>query len=193
MSSQVTSSNLIESSWQRCLLQRVPKNTSPAIGLVSEMLWHYSGSSASTGHLVQLQLELKKVWVLRPLGCLCVQKKPSTGIMCHPNCGVFLEIDEYGILIWGAYIAEVIETLVRRSERSAALKIAWHTDKRRSKLLWGADSYHSFVQTHLCWYWQNTNTSFTSLCCPWLVYSLKPYYTFTTLAQKMETRGQQQQ
>ena len=189
MSSQVTSRNLVEPCWQRCLLQRVPKNTSPAIGLVSEMLWHCSGSGAGAGHLVRLQLELEKGWVLRPLGCLCFQKKLSTGIMCHPNCGVFLEIDEYAILIWGAYIAEVTEILALRSERSAALKIAWRTNKWRSKLLWGADSYHSFVQTHLCGYWQNTNTSFTSLCSPWLMYSLKRYYTFTTLAQKTETNG----
>jgi len=55
--------------------------------------------------------------------------------MCHLSCGVFLEIDGYAVLIWGAYIAEVTEILALRSKRSVALKIAWHTDKRRSKLL----------------------------------------------------------
>lgn len=50
--------------------------------------------------------------------------------MCHPNCGVFLEIDEYAILIWGAYIAEVTEILALRNERSAAPKIAWRTDSK---------------------------------------------------------------
>lgn len=157
------------------------------------MLWHCSGSGARAGHLVQLQLELRKGWVLRPLGCLCVQKELSTGIRCHPNCGVFLEIDEYAVLIWEAYIAEVIEILALWSERSAALEIAWRIDERRSKLLWGADSCHSFVQTHLCQHWQNSNTSFTSLCSPWLMYSLKLHYTSRTWAQKMETGGQQQQ
>lgn len=117
MSSQVTSRNLVKPCWRKRLLQRVPKNTSPAIGLVSEMLWHCTGSGASPGHLVQLQLELKKGWVLRPLGCLRVQKKLSTEIMCHPNCGVFLEIDKYSIWVWGAFVAEVIEILALRSER----------------------------------------------------------------------------
>lgn len=58
---------------------------------------------------------------LRPLGCLQVQKKLSTGIMCHPNCGVFLEINEYAVLIWGVYLVEVTEILMLRRESSAAL------------------------------------------------------------------------
>lgn len=41
--------------------------------------------------------------------------------MCHPNCGVFLEIDEYALLIWGVYIVEVTEILMLRRESSAAL------------------------------------------------------------------------
>lgn len=100
---------------------RVPKNTSPALGLVFEVVWHCSGSGASAECLVWLQLELKKGWILRPLGCLQVQKKLSTGIMCHPNCDVFLEIDEYAVLIWGVYIVEVTGILMLRRESSAAL------------------------------------------------------------------------
>lgn len=163
MSAQVTSRTLTEPCWQRCFLPRVSKNISQAIGFVTETLWHCTGSGASAGRLVQVQLELRKGWVLRPLGGICGQKKLSAEMMRHPNCGWFLEMDECAVLIWGACTAEVIETLALRSQRSAALKIAWRTDRQRSKLLWGADSYHSSVQTHLCWYWQNTNISFTSL------------------------------